>query len=82
MHSEQSIFEALREAHQPIASSCDGVAVCGRCVVSVLEGGDSLSAIDAVERAVLRKEQAGEHQRLACQSLVEGTGVVLSTDYW
>jgi len=78
----QSLFEALRQAEQPIASSCDGAAVCGRCVVSVLDGAQSLSAMDAVERAVLRNEAAHEHQRLACQSFALGPGIVLSTDYW
>lgn len=82
VEAEQSIFEGLRQAEHPIASSCDGVAVCGLCVISVLAGADSLSEIDAVERALLRKERAGKHQRLACQSYVEGPGVILSTDYW
>ncbi len=82
MAEEQTLFEALRAAEHPIASSCDGAAVCGRCVVSVLEGAQSLSAMDAVERAVLRNEGAQEHQRLACQSFALGTGIVLSTDYW
>jgi ferredoxin len=79
---DQTLFEALRAAEHPIASSCDGAAVCGRCVVSVLEGAQSLSEMDAVERAVLRNEGAQEHQRLACQSFALGPGIVVSTDYW
>ncbi len=82
MKPDQSVFQALRDAHQPIASSCDGVAVCGRCVVSVLEGSASLSEADAVEQAVLRKEDAKTGQRLACQSFVTGPGLVLNTSYW
>jgi adenylate cyclase len=82
VEADQSVFEALRQAHHPIASSCDGVAVCGRCVISVLEGARALSDMDAVEQAILRKEGADKNQRLACQSHVEGPGVVLSTDYW
>ncbi len=82
VHDAQSLFEGLREAGQPIASSCLGVAVCGRCLVRVQSGAESLSPIDAVERKVLLAERADPDQRLACQSYVEGPGVVLSTDYW
>jgi ferredoxin len=79
---DQSLFEALREAGQPIASSCLGVAVCGRCLVRVQSGAQSLSPIDAVERRVLLNEQAASNQRLACQCYVIAAGVGLSTDYW
>ncbi len=82
MDDDQSLFEALREAGQPIASSCLGVAVCGRCLVRVRSGGECLSAIDAVEKKVLLNERAESDQRLACQCYVSGAGVVLSTDYW
>lgn len=79
---DQSLFEALREAGQPIASSCLGVAVCGRCLVRVRSGAESLSKVDAVERKVLLNEQADPDQRLACQCYVSAAGVALSTDYW
>jgi len=82
VYDDQSIFEALRESNQPIASSCLGVAVCGRCLVRVKSGIESLSPVDAVERRILLAEQADPDQRLACQSYVTAPGVVLSTDYW
>ncbi len=77
-----SLFEALRLANQPIASSCAGELVCGRCVVRVIEGADSLSEMEEEERSVLLREAAGPDDRLACRAIPRRSGVVLNTGYW
>ena len=82
IYADQSVFEALRCADQPIASSCLGVAVCGRCLVRVRSGADALSDIDPVERKVLLQHGADSDQRLACQTYVHKAGLALSTEYW
>ncbi|MCO4773005.1 MAG: (2Fe-2S)-binding protein [Deltaproteobacteria bacterium] len=78
-------LEALRAGGQPIASSCSGATVCGRCGVFVIEGGESLPPADATEEAVLRVMGAGgADERLACR-LPRGaidTQIVLRTNYW
>ena len=78
----ESLFEALRNADQPVASSCSGSVVCGRCVVRVLEGSEVLSTMDEDERAVLQRESAAPDERLACRAYPAGSGVVLTTGYW
>ena len=78
----ETLFNALRLANHPIASSCAGDLVCGRCVVRVIEGADSLSEIEEEERSVLLRESAGPNDRLACRAIPRQAGVVLSTGYW
>lgn len=80
--SGESLFDALRSANQPIASSCAGQLVCGRCIVRVVAGADYLSEMDEEERSVLLRESAGPDDRLACRAVPQRPGVVLCTGYW
>jgi ferredoxin len=77
-----TLFDALRAADQPIASSCSGNVVCGRCRVRVVEGHEALSESDAEERAILSRECADSDERLACRAIPRGPGVIVTTGYW
>ena len=79
-----SAFAALRGGGQPIASSCSGETVCGRCKVQVLAGGGRLPPPAPEEEAVLAVMDAEPGERLACRlgpSDVPGE-IVLRTNYW
>ena len=39
-----TLWKAIRSAGLPVASACGADGICGRCGVTVIEGGDSLSA--------------------------------------
>ena len=71
------VYDRLRAADIPIASSCDGSAICGRCRVQV-EG--PVDPPEAAELEVLDK-QGHEAGRLACCLRVRGT-VTVRTTYW
>lgn len=80
------LFEALREADIPIASSCQGELVCGRCKIKVLSGQENLSEMTTDEmRMNVRLSWENESKKIvraACGArIMEGT-VELSTDYW
>lgn len=77
-----TLFDALKTADQPIASSCAGNVVCGRCTVRVVQGAEALSESDAEERAILSREDAGPDERLACRASPRGPGVIVTTGYW
>jgi|GEM_PF-1128501 len=75
---------ALRAGQQPIASSCSGETVCGRCVVQIIGGADALPPAEPDELAVLAVYGAEPGERLACRLLREDASdeLVLSTHYW
>jgi len=78
----ETLFDALKRAGQPIASSCTAEAVCGKCIVAVLEGAGQLSQPSGEEREVLKRENASESERLACRTRLLGEGVVVTASYW
>ncbi len=75
--SGDRIYERLRAAQVPLASSCDGSAICGRCRVQV-EG--PVDPPGPAELEVLDK-QGHQQGRLACCTRVRGD-VTVSTTYW
>ena len=78
----ETLFSALRRADQPIASSCGGDLVCGRCVVNVLEGQDGLDNPGSAEQRTLIRQDAGPSERLACALEPRAPGLVIGTGYW
>ncbi len=73
------LFTALREGGVPIASSCTGQKVCGRCLVTVLAG--QVGAPEADEQRVLDRAGAAPDERLACR-LAPTPGLVVTAGYW
>lgn len=78
----EDLLASLQAANQPIASSCGGGVVCGRCVVEVLEGDRVLSVRDTEETRVLQSLGLGDSCRLACRTRPLEEGVVITTGYW
>ncbi len=79
-----TLMALCHAAGLPVASACSGRGACGRCLVTVLAGGDGLSRPGSRERRVLARLGAEEDQRLACQCRLEdpaGT-VEITTGYW
>jgi ferredoxin, 2Fe-2S len=80
------LFEALREADIPIASSCQGELVCGRCKLRILSGNENLTEVTAVEtRMTTRLAWANESSKLmraACGCAIVAGSVEIATDYW
>jgi len=68
----------------PVASACSGRGACGKCVMTVLEGAESLRPPAAHETSVLARNGAEDHQRLSCQCRMPSSKVdlVITTGYW
>ncbi len=73
-----SLLTTLVEAGHPIATSCGGVATCALCRVTIKQGKELLSPINADEITHLGSVAKIVGLRLACQArvLAEGTVVV------
>lgn len=74
-----SLMENLLNQGLPVASSCQGDGICGKCIVEVL--GDSLPPKKELEEKTLQKAEAGEKHRLSCQ-LKGFADIQVKTTYW
>ncbi len=79
-----TVMDRCLDAGLPVASSCSGRGICGRCAMEVLEGADALTRTTARERRVLERNGHPPGTRLTCRCRVrgEGTRVVVRAGYW
>ncbi|BCO09491.1 hypothetical protein GF1_18670 [Desulfolithobacter dissulfuricans] len=66
----RSILVTLQSHGIPIETVCGGKAMCGKCVVRVLEGQQFLSPVNSREAKRLEAIGADENMRLACQTYI------------
>lgn len=78
---DTTLLDAVLQASLPLGQSCDGIALCGFCRVTVVDGLANLSPRVGEELKLLQSLHAGPTERLACCAKVQGP-VVLTTDYW
>ncbi len=64
----EDLLEVFQSHGEPIATACGGVATCGTCWVTVLEGGAALVPIKPQERVHLGDAANPTRLRLACQA--------------
>jgi 2Fe-2S ferredoxin len=77
----ENLFRFLRENQVPVASSCKGAGVCGKCVMQVVKGMENLSPVEALEKTLHEKYELRPDQRISCQTEVHGD-IELRTGYW
>jgi 2Fe-2S ferredoxin len=75
------LMDVLLEAGLPVASSCLGDGVCGKCRIQILEGYENLSAINSVEEIVRTRLKIPKGTRISCQTTVHGD-ILIDTSYW
>lgn len=75
------LFDAVCRAGLPIASSCSAQAVCGKCVLKVVQGFSHLSEVSSYERKLLQRDQREDGARISCMTKVFGDCSVQAT-YW
>ena len=81
-NTTDSLLSQMREAGIPVASSCGGMGICGKCRVKVIMGAQNISAMTDEERECLKNNNGNpDGERLSCQSELSGD-VLVDTDYW
>ena len=73
----EDLLEVLQSHGVPIATSCGGVASCGLCRVTVVQGKESISPITPQEILHLGNVAKLLGLRLACQSKICGSGEIV-----
>lgn len=77
----QALMQALLKHDVPVASSCGGEGVCGKCRLQVVDGGKNLSAPTLLERDLQQKYNLEADERISCQALICGD-VEVDATYW
>ena len=78
---DTNLMDAILQTGLGLGQSCDGIALCGFCRVTILEGKDNLSPIESEEEKVLVSLHGADNERLACCATINGP-VTLTTTYW
>ncbi len=76
-----NLRQALLDAGKPIASSCGGEGVCGKCWVKVMGGENTLLPPNEIEDFLKVKNELGPIYRISCQVTVEGD-LIIAAPYW
>lgn len=79
--SGENLMQALLNASIPVASSCYGDGVCGKCRMEVLSGAENLSKPTPLEDMIKERLGMDKALRISCQTRVEGD-VTVDTSYW
>ena len=67
-----SLLNLLQRNGIPVETICGGRAQCGRCLLRILKGAETMNKKNQIEIARLAALNAGEDMRLACQSFTRG----------
>ena len=81
LESGETLMANLLGAGVPVASSCGGEGICGKCKVTIISGQDNLSAVNEVELLLREKNQLKGNERISCQVWVKGN-CEIDTSYW
>lgn len=74
-------MDELLLAGLPVASSCHGDGICGKCRIRIIAGAENLSKQNAVEELVRERLKIAKEYRISCQTQVNGD-IVIDTAYW
>lgn len=76
-----NLLHALQDAGIAVASSCGGDAVCGKCVIKILNGQENLTPPQEDELFLIEKDQIQAPFRVSCQCAVLGD-IDIDATYW
>ena len=76
-----NLMQALLAANLPVASSCHGDGICGKCRIQIVHGRENLSQISATEQVLRDRLKIHGGIRISCQTQVNGN-VEVDTSYW
>lgn len=75
------LMDELLKAGLPVASSCHGDGICGKCRIQIISGAENLSKINAIESIVRDRLKVPREFRISCQTQVLGD-ITIDASYW
>lgn len=79
--SHSNLMKCLLDHNVPVASSCGGDGVCGKCQIQILEGMQNLSLENETELFLKERYKSSSPTRFACQCVILGD-LVIDAKYW
>ena len=76
-----NLMDTLLNAGLPVASSCHGDGICGKCRVRVVKGAENLSKKEGLEVILHDRLKIPVGFRISCQTQVFGD-IEIDTTYW
>lgn len=76
-----NLMQALLAAGHPVASSCGGDGICGKCRLTVHAGMEHLSLPTSEEKFLSQRLNFKPQERLSCQVTLKGD-VTVDATYW
>jgi 2Fe-2S ferredoxin len=76
-----NLMKSLLAADLPVASSCLGDGICGRCRIQILEGKENLSKTGILEEILRDRLNLAREIRISCQTTVYGD-ILIDASYW
>ena len=77
----ENLMAVLRRNKIPVASSCQGDGVCGKCKVQVYSNEKMLSPPNETEVFLCERDKLKSNERISCQTQVL-KDVLIDTTYW
>ena len=80
---QANLMQTLLKAELPVASSCGGEGICGKCIIRIVGDDSALSPMNDQDLNLMEKIDIPADCRVSCQTQVNSEGVVtVDTDYW
>jgi 2Fe-2S ferredoxin len=76
-----NLMRALLDGGLPVASSCGGEGICGKCRIQILSGGENLTRPTPLESKRAEKDMLASDERISCQTRIRGD-IRVDTTYW
>ena len=79
------LMKGLLAQQVPVASSCKGEGICGKCRMMIIKGTEFVSPISEVEVNLIQKNKFPTGSRISCQVTVLGGEkdiIEVDTGYW
>lgn len=79
--SKDHLMKILMDSGIPVASSCGGDGICGKCKIQIIDGMKNLSTENETEKVLRERLNIDKSQRISCQCRVSGD-ITIDTSYW
>ena len=94
--TQSSLMQIILNSEMPVASSCHGEAVCGKCRLRIVSGSEYITDENDSEKFLRQKMNLPADQRISCQTFFKSVAlssqklnsdqciqdVVVDASYW